>query len=59
MESRSVELAVDSCRLAKSYLELVSTSELGATTDIRQAPEHAHVIGPVLLGSARIGPLIT
>jgi hypothetical protein len=43
---------VVSRRLAKSYIELVPTSEFGGTTDIRQAPRHAHVIGPVLLSSA-------
>jgi hypothetical protein len=36
-------------------MELVPTSEYGATTDIRRAPGQEHVIGPVLLSSARIG----
>jgi hypothetical protein len=48
-------LWVDSRRLEKSYLELVSTSEFGVTTDIHQAPGHVHVIGPVLLSSANSG----
>jgi hypothetical protein len=46
---------MDSSRLAKSYIESVPTSEFVATTDIRQAPRHAHVIDPVLLGSANSG----
>ena len=36
----------------KSYLVFVTTSEFGATTDIRPTPDHGHVIGPVLLSSA-------
>jgi hypothetical protein len=39
----------------KSLFDLVSTSEFGATTDVRQTPGHEHVIGPVLLGSANSG----
>jgi hypothetical protein len=45
---------VGSRRLENSYLESVPTSEFGATTDIHQAPGHAHVIGPVLLSSAEV-----
>jgi hypothetical protein len=37
--------------------ESVPTSEFGATTDIRQAPIHEHLIGLVLLGSANNRPL--
>ena len=48
---------VDSRRLEHSYLESVSTSEFGVTTDIRQAPRHAHMIDSVVLGSANYGPL--
>jgi hypothetical protein len=48
---------VVSRRLAKSYIESVSTSEFGATTDIRQTPGYEHVISPVLLSSAKRRPL--
>jgi len=44
---------VDSGPLEKTYLESVPTTEFGATTDIHQAPGHAQVIGPVLLGAQR------
>jgi hypothetical protein len=47
---------VVSRRLANSYLESVPTSELGATTDIRRAPRHAHVIDSVLPSSANSCP---
>jgi len=47
-------LWVVSRRLAKSYIRIscASVYGFGATTDIHQAPGHAHVIGPVLLGMA-------
>jgi hypothetical protein len=48
-------LWVGSRRLENSYLESVPTSELGATTDVRQAPRQEHAIASVLLGSAIIG----
>jgi hypothetical protein len=48
---------VVSRRLAKSYIELVPTSEFGVTTDIRRTSDHGHAIGLVLLSSANNGPL--
>jgi hypothetical protein len=43
---------VVSRRLAKSYIELVPTSEFGTTTDIRRTLGQEHMIDSVLLGSA-------
>jgi hypothetical protein len=38
-------IRVDSRRLAKSYIELVPTSEFVTTTDIRRTPGQEHVVG--------------
>jgi hypothetical protein len=44
---------VVSRRLAKSYLELVPTSEFGATTDVRSIPGYEQWLATKLLSSAR------
>jgi hypothetical protein len=52
LQNSELPYRVVSRRLAKSYIKLVSTSEFGTTTDIRQAPGQEHVIDSVLLRSA-------
>ena len=51
------QLRIDSIRLGKSYLESISTSEFGATTDIRQTAGYDIWLAAVLPNSANIGPL--
>ena len=46
---------VHSGPLENAYLEAVSMSDFGTTTDIRRAPGQEHMIDSVLLGSANNG----